>query len=87
MFCWTLELERLAKALHGTKGLRVKLVWLTKSIGAASMGPVAAVIHQKSNRPIYFVSRRARTAPPVMPALSPSLEGRISTPFMVPGMA
>jgi hypothetical protein len=36
---------------------------------------------------VYFVSRRARTAPPVMPALSPSLEAMISTPFMVPGMA
>ncbi len=35
----------------------------------------------------YFVSLRARTAPPVMPALSPSLEATISTPFMVPGMA
>ena len=35
----------------------------------------------------YFVSLRASTAAPVMPALSPSLEAMISTPFIVPGMA
>ena len=35
----------------------------------------------------YFVSRRASTAPPVMPALSPSFDAMISTPFMLPGMA
>jgi hypothetical protein len=35
----------------------------------------------------YLVSRWARTAAPVMPALSPSLEAMISTPFIVPGMA
>ena len=36
---------------------------------------------------VYLVSRRASTAAPVMPALSPSFDATISTPFMVPGIA
>lgn len=35
----------------------------------------------------YFVALRASTAPPVMPALSPSLEATISMPLVVPSMA
>ena len=37
--------------------------------------------------PAHFVARRASTAPPVIPALSPSLDATISTSFIVPGMA
>src|SRR6266446_6451992 len=35
----------------------------------------------------HLAPRRARTAAPVMPALSPNLEATISTFFIVPGMA
>src|SRR5262249_4233038 len=34
-----------------------------------------------------LASRRASTAPPVIPALSPSFDAIISTPFIVPGIA
>ena len=35
----------------------------------------------------YLPLALASTAPPLMPALSPSLEAMISMPFTVPGMA
>ncbi len=44
-------------------------------------------IGESQREPLYLVSLRARTAAPVIPALSPSFEAIISTPFNAPGMA
>ena len=57
-----------------------------QSCNRLTLWRVSARLRRSAERR-YFVSRRARTAAPVMPALSPSLEAMISTPLRAPGMA
>src|SRR5579859_2442517 len=65
-----------------------QLGWLEHgpSVGKRPRCGKVCVVRTGTELP-YLVCRRASTAAPVTPALSPSFDGIISTPFIVPGIA